>query len=297
MPAATRAISANHFMLTLDGVEVGFLQSFEGGHVTAEVINEMLAPLYFAKKHIGPPRYEPITLEVSISMADPVRDWIQVFLSNGHWRKNGSIIVADYAFKAVKEIDFFNAHITEVGFPASDASSKDVAYLTMKIQPEMTRTKKANGKISSKLNAKQKQGLVSNFRLAIDGIDTTQVMRMNAFTVKQRFARDDIGDAQDYLPGWIEFPNLMVTFSAMASGSWEEWFDSFVLQGNSTDNDEKFGSITWLSPNLQEELLTVELLNVGIFSLKHEKAEANTDAVRRMSAELYCEQMKFKVGK
>jgi phage tail-like protein len=299
MPAVTRAVSANHYILKLDNIEVGFLRSFEGGHVTAEVIHEAAGPSYFIKKHIGPPRYEPIILEFGLNMNAPIYNWIRASLEMNYLRKNGSIVTLDYNLKPVSEIEFFDALITEVGFPASDASSKDAAYLTVKIQPEITRTKTASGKISSKLNTKQKQWLASNFRLMLDGIDATKVIRIGAFTVKQSFMQDDIGDARDYLkePGRIDFPNLTVTFSAGASGSWEEWFNSFVIQGKSTDNDEKSGSITWLSPNLQEELLIVELLNVGIFSLKHEKAEANTDAVRRMSAELYCEQMKLKVGK
>jgi hypothetical protein len=95
----------------------------------------------------------------------------------------------------------------------------------------------------------------------------------------------------------VDFPNLAVTFSAVAAQSWEEWFDSFVIKGNNDEGQEKTGSITFLSPTMTDELLTIELSNLGIFSLKSEKAEANADQVQRMTAELYCESISVKPGK
>ena len=297
--ATARAYGGNTCLLKLDGVEVGVLRSFEGGDVTAEVIHERVGPSYVVRKHIGPPRYEPITLEFGLSMGAPIRDWIQSSLTMNYQRKNGSIIVVDYNFNAVREIEFFNALITELTIPKMDGSSKEAAYFTLKIQPEMTHAKKASGKISAKLNTKTVQWLTSNFRLNLDGLDTSKVITIDELAIKGNLIQEDIGITRDYMvePTSVEFPNLKITFSAVTAQSWEDWFENFVIKGNNDEGQERHGSITCLSPTLTEELLTIELSSLGIFSLKTEKAEANVDQVQRMTAQLYCQSMAVKFGK
>jgi hypothetical protein len=295
MMATARTSIGNRYILRLDGVDAGFVQSFEGGDIVGEVVSSTVGTSEISRKHIGSVRYEPITLEVSIPINGPLRDWVYSFMNLNIQHKNGSIIVADYDYNAVKEIEFSNALISEVGFPAADASAKEAAYLTVKIRPEFTRSKKTGGKINVKPAIKQKGALVSNFRLNIDGLDCSKVAKVSGLTVRQTFSGDELGSMRDYelLPTSVEFSNLAVTFAAASAKSWEDWFEDFVIKGNSGQDQEKSGSITYLSPDLKGELLTIELSNLGIFSLKSEKAENTADQVPRMTAQLYCEQMKL----
>jgi hypothetical protein len=296
MPTAPRALSANYYLLALDGKEAGFIQSFEGGYITAEVVAERPDALGISKKHISGPVYQPVIMQFGMSTVPALKDWIQGFFERKHKHKNISIITVGADLKPVSETEYVNALITEIGFPALDGSSKDPAFLTVKIQPEQIRPKKISGKIGSKANAKQKQSLTSNFRLTVDGVDCSKVSEISGFTIKQNYEQDDLGIHRDVriIPTSLEFSNLSVMFSAVTAQSWQDWFDDFVVQGNNGDDKEKLGSIEYLAPNLQDVLMAVKLLNVGIYSLKTEKA--GTDQVMRMTAELYCEQMTLDFG-
>jgi hypothetical protein len=160
------------FFLNLDGAPCGFVKSVDGGGIAAEVIHEPSGPSQFVKKNIGPLKYEDVTLQVGLSMAKAVYDWI----------------AADYRLEARSTREFFNALITETTIPAMDASSKEPAYLTLKLAPEYTRFKRASGKVTgADGKGRQKLWLPSNFRLEIAGPDYKRVSRIEAFTVKQQF--------------------------------------------------------------------------------------------------------------
>lgn len=68
MPEA-RSDTAGRTLLSLDQKDAGFVKSFEGGAVAADVIEEPAGGTPFIKKHIGQPRYEDIILGLSFSMS------------------------------------------------------------------------------------------------------------------------------------------------------------------------------------------------------------------------------------
>jgi hypothetical protein len=43
-------------------------------------------------------------------------------------------------------------------------------------------------------------------------------------------------------------------------------------------------------------LARIKFFNMGIFSIQNDKAEANADQIKRVTAELYVERMEFEVG-
>jgi tail tube protein gp19 len=295
-----RSYVAGTFQLKLDGVESGFVKSVDGGAITAEVINEAVGPTPYVKKHIGPPRYEDFTIEIGLWMARAVYEWIQASLKMNYQRKNGSIVAYDYNLDARSEREFFNALITEIGFPKMDGASKDQCYMTVKFSPEFTRMKKATGKATlPPVRASQEMWLPSNFRLEIDGLDCTKVSTIDSFTVKQTAVSDGIGDGRDYLkePGRIEFPNLTISLAETAAQTWMDWFEDFVMKGNNGEKNEKTGALVFLSPNRQTELGRVNFFNLGIFKVGAAKSDANDEQIRRVTAHLYCERMEFQIGK
>jgi hypothetical protein len=290
-----RSDAVQSYVFKLDGVQCGFVKSVRGGDAVAEVIEERAGPSTYVKKHIGPPKYEDVALGIDFSLARSVYDWIAASWAMNYQRKDGSIVEADHTFTAKAERQFFDALLTEVTFPALDAASKEPGHLTIKLAPEYTKTAKASGKVTVPAAQKQKAWIVSNFRLDLDGLDGTKVSSIDSFTVKQAVAADDIGDARDTLkePTKIEFPNLAVTLAEAGAATWEAWFDDFVLKGNNEDSKEKSGAIVFLAPDRKAELARVNLFNVGIFALRRKEQSANTDAVRRVTAGLYCERMEL----
>jgi phage tail-like protein len=297
--AGTRSYVAGNFLFNLDGVKCGFVRSVDGGGISADVVEEKGKPGSVTKKHIGQPKYEDIELTIGFAMAQTIYDWIAASWKQSYARKDGSIVATDATFQARSERQFFKALITEVTFPALDGSSKDAAYLAVKLSPEYTREAKASGKVTPEKTPAQKQFVASSFRLELDGVDCTKVSKIDSFTVKQSVVADDIGDARDMQkePGTLEFPNLRVTIAETGAATWTAWFEDFVIKGNNDDAHEKSGAIVFLAPNRKDELGRVILHNVGIFGLRREAATSASDKISRVVADLYCEQMELQIGK
>jgi hypothetical protein len=229
-------------------------------------------------------------------MDKSVYDWIAAAWSGKVLRRDGSIQAADYDMSIKSEREFFNALVTETTIPAMDASSKEPCYLTLRFAPELTRFKKASGKLTAKLSkGAQKTWLPANFRLEVDGLDCTRVGKVDAFTVKQTVLPDPIGEMRDYQkePGKLEFPNLRVTLAESAAKTWLDWHEDFVIKGNCGDDQEKNGSLTFLSPDLKHELMRLDFFHLGIFRLAPEKPEPQAEGIKKLVAGLYCEWMEL----
>jgi phage tail-like protein len=298
MPGANRSYTSGRFLLDLDGVRCGLIESLEGGNVSAEVISERVGPDYFVKKHIGQPKYEDFSIRIGLSMENKVYDWIVASWKANYQRKDGSVVVADHKGNAKAIREFYNAVITETTIPAMDASSKEAAFMTLKFSPEFTRFKKASGKVNDSLEKGkhgQKKWLPANFRLEIDGLDCTKVRKVDSFTVKKTAVSDDIGVARDQVrePGKLEFPNLRITLPESIAQSWFGWHEDFVIKGNCGDDKEKNGALTFLAPTLKDELARVHFYHLGIFRISADKPERQASQIGRVVAELYCERMEF----
>ena len=284
--AAGRAFSAGKFGLELDGAFQGFLVSTVGGEAFAEVIE------VGALKHPGLPQYEDITVEFDFSMASSTFDWMKACMDGSPLRKSGALISADFNFKELSRLDFSDALISEIGFPALDAASKDAGRLSLEFSPDSTRRKPGGGAAVAAAVKAQKKWLPANFRLKIDGLEAacTKVNKIEALVVKQKFLVNSDGGRQ---PGRLEYPNLVVTLAESAAGPFFDWAESFIIQGANGQKDEKSGSIDFLTLDLKTVLATLTFSNLGIFRCAPEKAEAGVESIRRVKAEMYCESMTF----
>ena len=134
-----RAYTAGRFAMDLGGTFAGWISSIEGGHATSDVVVEKLGADKNQQKHIAGVKYEDITVACGTGMSKAFYKWIQASLRPQARAQDGAIITADYDYKEQSRLNFFNALITEVGFPALDAASKDAAKMTIKFAPEYTR--------------------------------------------------------------------------------------------------------------------------------------------------------------
>ena len=298
---SARAGSQVKLALELDGEFAGWLSSVEGGSAYSDVVEEKHNELGIAKKHISGVKYEDITVKFGTGMSKAFYDWLQNSFSSKHIRKDGSIIAADFNYNVRAVMEFFQALVTEVGFPALDAASKDAAKLTVKFAPEYTRNQKAGGKLNADnaVNSKgQKQFLPSNFRLTIDGLEAScaRVNKIEALTLKQKIAEDPVGEDRDYLkePGKIEFPNLKVTLPDAFAEQISAWHEDFVIKGNNSDESEKGGTLEYLDSTRQKVLIGLHLKQIGIFKNQPEWGSPDGDKIRTVKAEMYCEEISFK---
>jgi hypothetical protein len=293
-----RIYTTGYYVLELDGVISGLLKDFEGGAVSAEVIEELTAPGPFVKKHIGRPNYEDLVLEFGFSMNRALYDWIESSWERKNERKNGAIVLCDADMEAQSRRVFREAVIAETTLPPCDANSKDPSYVRVRLAPEYTRTEPASGKVNVVLGAKQKAWLPSNFRLSIDGLDCSRVSSIAPLTVKQRVVPDPIGELREYVrePGRVDFSNLRITMSETHAQSWIDWHQDFLINGNCGQEKEKSGTLEYLAPNLQDVLMKVQLGNLGIFRLAYESEHPDGAHIRRVVVDLYCERMELEYG-
>ncbi|HEY3366575.1 MAG TPA: phage tail protein [Symbiobacteriaceae bacterium] len=295
--ANPRSVPTN-YGLELDGVFAGWLYSAEGGGATSDVVVDKLGPDHIARKHIAGVKYEDITVAVGPGMSTAFYQWIKDSFDHKATRKNGAIITAEHNGNVLSRTAFTNALITEVGFPALDAASKDAAKMTIKFAPEYTRRVSATGKVAG-ISAKgdQKKWLPANFRLRIDGLDdaTSRVNSIEAIVVKQKVAENPVGEVRDFEvePTKLEIPNLAFTVAESSADPLYAWLDDFVIQGNNGQDQEKTGSLEFLGPDLKEVLFRLDFQGLGIFKLTPDKLEAGAESIRRVRAELYVEEMAF----
>lgn len=303
-----RSFAAGNFFLNLDGAKAGFLRSAEGGGATSDVVVEQPGTDGFSRKHIANVKFEDIAMQIGFGMSRTVYDWIAASWTRSFQRKDGSIVAGDFRMRTLNERRFFDALITEVTIPACDGESKDAAYLTLKIAPE--RTTLAKGGPALTPEPPQPRWLPANFRLTIDGLDTTRVSKIDSFAVKQKIAANAVGETRDFErePGTIEFPNLRIELADASAQTWIDWHEDFVIRGNAGQDKERNGTLELLSADLRTVLVRIRFFNLGILSVGPAKALPNPcqsgcptdhddDAVRRAlgktQAELYVERMEF----
>ena len=134
------AAQSFQFGLELEGVFVGRILSFAGGDAAADVVVEKAGADGVARKHLGAVGYEDISITCDANMADGFSDWLQQAFGRDVSTKNGAVVTYGANLNEVARLSFFNALVTEVGFPPLDGSAQDAAKLIVKITPERRAT-------------------------------------------------------------------------------------------------------------------------------------------------------------
>ena len=299
MATITRAYSSGHFQFNLDGAPTSaWIKSVDGGGVKAEIVTENVGVDDMSFRHTSTVATETINLQVAVSAAKPILQWIKDSWNHEFARKNGSIIHADFNLDGRLEQSFLDALITEVGFPALDGSAKDAAYLTVKIHPEKLEVKSNSEKLQAVEGVKAKLWLPSMFKLHIEGLDCSKVNKIDAITVKQKVTQLYFGTQRhpELEPTGIEFPNITITMAAAFADDFVKWHNDFVVKGAKDPEQEKQGYIEFLDPQGTTTLFTINLNNVGIHNLQIDKSEANAEDIKRIKVELYVDSMDLEFG-
>jgi hypothetical protein len=282
MPQVPPATARDRFVLVLEGVVCGLVTSAEGGDISAPVIRE--AGGAFVRKHLGDPVTEPIHLSVELSLQKTVYDWIAATWQGKGEAKSGSLIELDVNNQATSELAFEKAVIASTSVPAVDASSRAQARLSVSLDPASTTHGPASGPVAGLAVKAKKPWLQANFRLQIDGLDTTRVSKVDTLTVTA-------GEA-----GGTDFPDLSVVLAETSADSWLQWHEDFVVKGKNDSFNERSGSLEFLAPDLKAKLGTVRFSGLGIHRLTREQQPDGAPAqVARMAAQLYCQRMELAV--
>src|SRR5262245_16788903 len=289
--------SSGKFVLELDGKVVGFLQAAEGGEVFGEIVEEPAGPDGVVRKSISRALFAPIKIAFGTGMAKELYDWLSSVLAHKPTAKSGAIVFLDFNFKERRRIEFEDALITEIVFPALDVGSKDTAKMTVTLEAAKTRFSDAfsGGSFSGFGTKTQKKWSVSNFRFKITGLENAcdRVIRIDAIKITQPVS--NVGDVRIPVrtPGVLGIPSLVLEVAEKDSEDFRDWLSDFVIKGAASQTDERSGSIELLDQSLKDALFTVVLSQIGIVSVRSLRSENGAGVIARATVELYCEEMAF----
>ncbi len=294
-----RSYAAERFAVELDGATTGVVRSVEGGAASADVVTEKLGPDGIRHKHVAGVKYDDIIITCGAGMSKSFYSWIADSFNRKYSRKDGAIVGSDHHLAEASRLDFFHALISEVGFPALDAGSKEAAYMTVTLSPEYTRRQRGKGsQLASSSPKAQKQWLRNSFHLDIDGLDCKMVTNVDAITVQQAVDEYGVGESRDYekQPSYLNVSNLAIELPEAHADSFYNWIEDFVIKGHSEQSAEKSGTLQYIAPNLKDVHFTLTFHNLGIFKLSPLKATSEKEGVRSVRAEMYCEAISFSYG-
>jgi len=288
-----RAYAAGKFAVELDGEMAGWLYSVEGGHATSDVVTG--GGLRGETKHIAGVKYEDIVLACGTGMSKAFYEWIMACADRRYIRKNGAIVVCDYNYKELSRLEFNNALMTEVAFPALDAASKDAAKMTIKISPEVTRmrTNAAGGAaLRAQDSAIQKKWLPANFRLKIDRLDCSRVNKIEAIIIKQK-----VGRGTAYLMGSPnpETSPMVITLPEAQAKPLYEWHEASLNMRNAPAN-KRTGELEYLSEHMRETLFSLRFADLALANVTPERPQGGIENLRGVKAEMYYERMQLSLG-
>lgn len=290
--AERRAYAAGKYALDLDGEMTGWLYSVEGGHATSDVVT---GGPRGETKHSAGVKYEDIVLACGTGMSKAFYEWMMACADRRYIRKNGAIVTCDYNYKELSRLEFNNALMTEVAFPALDAASKDAAKMTIKISPEATRMKTgaAGGTVlRTKDSAIQKKWLPANFRLKIDRLDCSRVNKIEAIIIKQK-----VGRGTAYLMGSPnpETSPMVITLPEAQAKPFYEWHQASLNMRNAPAN-KRTGELEYLSEDMRETLFSLRFADLALANVTPERPQGGIENPRRVKAEMYYQRMQLSFG-
>lgn len=204
-----------------------------------------------------------MTLRCGAGMSREFYQWIGGTFARTVQRRSGAVSATELSggnsAAPAHRLEFYDALIVEVQFPALDKGSRKQASMTVKLRAERSKL------TSSKSPARQtsKPWLMSNFRFRIDGLESAcqQVASVSAISATNTVKSLRVGAERfEHLePAGLEFGNLVIALPASgaaapgsAASGFKHWFEDETVRGRGAK--ERNGSLEYLSPGGQPYL-------------------------------------------
>src|SRR5262249_5703771 len=149
--------------------------------------------------------------------------------------------------------------------------------------PESVRHSPGDGK-APVANKAQKHWTKSNFVLKIDGLEEAckWVSKIEGLSLKTKVKPVSVGSTRDYtlLPiSQSEPSNLLITLAQGKAQPFADWFQSFVIKGHSTLENEKSGT-------LESGLFHLDFEGLGPMKMTYDKSDRSKDSIARVMLEI-----------
>lgn len=265
MAATGRGYAAGLFIMELEGGQAGYIKKCDIGKLTGNLATTKTGAILPEKKQITGMKWEPMTIEVGLSHSAALLDWMQAAFKGQHVRKNGSVTMYDHNGKAMRRVDFVDAHLVEISLPALDAKGKDSVHMTLKIQPEQMRFSEGGPPAKPTVGTKQKLHNTTNFRISIPGIETKSVSKIELPKFTLKLAEHATGEhiESQYEPASCEVSDLKTHHSAHEFTAIYKDAYAWLVQGSRTEEAEKTIAVELLGPDAKKPITTFEFRNCG----------------------------------
>jgi hypothetical protein len=258
--------------LELQGMASGMLTSVSGGAIYADVITEPAPHGQPPRKHCGPPKYEQLSVDFGFEMPRPLSKWIADSWMGHPQATNGAVVAFDARQGPTNRREFSSTTITKTIIPTCDKASTQRGYITLGFAPRDIKYASPSGTAP---RPPRTWWIQRDFRLDIDAIDCSGVIRIESFVVDET-TRD-----------------LSVVLTRNNADAWIAWHRDAVIRGQS-DANERNGTLKFLGADLASEFGHIEFSHLGIYNLRFEATAPGASQQLLIRADLYFEGVQFK---
>jgi hypothetical protein len=292
--APVRPIVPGQSVLSINGKFEQVLTAKNGGTLVGKVI-EVRRPDGQVFKEIGQLENEELSMEMPVTEGLDVFDWINLVSVNRQETRNLSVTNCDQNLNITSARDYNQSIPTEFSLSNMDATKAEAGKVFLKVKPGQVLENTTSGKCQIATKSKTRW-LSSNFKVEINGVDLRAVRSVENLKLQIKLSEQTSGSGRlprSALISQISLSNFRLTASTSDRKELEKWFNSFVIQGQNSDQDEKTASIILLDQTMRTEIGRIRLFNVGIFRLSDDFEQAGGREVSFLTADLYAERVEF----
>jgi hypothetical protein len=299
MAVTPNAYAGSKFAVTIGSHSAGYVKSFTQGQFKGSLNETSTSTEHWMKKNIASWEFTPSTMEVGFGVGKGLSDWMQSAMDSNAVPMDGSIVVADFNGKAIREVQFFRAYITKIGIPALSASDKTNIFITIGFQWTECKYMKASGDIAKGIVGPATKSITgNNFSLKLGSFDCKRVASISPIEWSCTVKPDPHGEAQypELACTTMKQPDLKFKINALDGQQFEDWAKAWFMDGKREEKDELTGSLELLGPNMKDVQATFTMQNVGLQELTPPK-QVRDDSLQQYEVGCFVEHMKLDLKK
>jgi len=287
--AAERQLAPARVFIDMEGQLAGWAHSVSGGGHTSTT----------SIKNVTGLGVDDLVVHFGVDMAPIWWKWVSESLGANPVRTHDMAVVrTDIEGRQMDRVVLRQARIKQVHFPIADASAKEAAYFMVIITAASSQYEKLGGQAGPPLS-KVRPLLGGAFQFELDGLPTDRVFKVALPVVSIKFTEVRVGTSRTSTSSMptVSVGNMTVALPVAGDGqAYIDWADDVVTARMSQQNKLQ-SSLSFLTPNLKEVLMTIHFDQVGFARLILTQPDANAQIIHTMQVELIVEQVRVEMVK
>lgn len=274
--AVKHSYGSTNALLEIDGKAQQILTRFGGTSMRTDTSGTSDGG---AKKSRNVARPEDVKIELPIVPDDSVQAWITEALGNNTSARGIRILENDHksVTRFVHTLGATAIHAVELH--GLDNASKEGMTWELSLGPTQIRWEVGDGKSSSsKVGSKSKAA--TSFRLAIDGVETSRIQKIDPIRVELVPSATGLQSSRDGVGPRVA--PIHLTFGGDDPSDWVAWFE----EGRTKSKGTRTAVLELLDPSMKEVLARVTFGGVALTGLSSPNSNSSAESIRTFEAEL-----------